>query len=200
MTSTEIKISSFLENGIEFSCQMCGDCCRGLKEGEVYLFKDDIRRLVQHLKLKGEQGYREFAKKYLKVIEDSFKWRAPEEKKAKTYKFKTLAFKFAGKDEHCHFLKDNICTVHQARPFQCRCFPFWKMMVTNKKNLLNYSKKCKGLQILKGHYYSKEEILGWAKKEYQIEKQYFLEMKNYNFNLLKVYPFLTKKMIEDLEQ
>lgn len=200
MTSTEIKISKFLENGIEFSCQMCGDCCRGLKEGEVYLFKDDIQRLANFLDLKGEQGYREFARTYLKVIEDSFYWRAPEETRGKTYKFKTLAFKFTGKDEHCHFLKDNFCNVHHARPFQCRCFPFWKMMVTNKKNLLNYSKKCKGLQLLKGRYYSKEEILEWAKKEYKIEKEYFLEMKIHNFNILKVYPFLTKKIVEDLEQ
>ncbi|MFX1496118.1 MAG: YkgJ family cysteine cluster protein [Promethearchaeota archaeon] len=188
-----------MENGIEFSCQMCGDCCRGLKEGEVYLFKDDIQRLANFLDLKGEQGYREFARTYLKVIEDSFYWRAPEETRGKTYKFKTLAFKFTGKDEHCHFLKDNFCNVHHARPFQCRCFPFWKMMVTNKKNLLNYSKKCKGLQLLKGRYYSKEEILEWAKKEYKIEKEYFLEMKIHNFNILKVYPFLTKKIVEDLE-
>lgn len=199
MKSTEIKVSKFLENGIEFSCQMCGDCCRGLKEGEVYLFKDDIQRLANFLDLKGEQGYREFARTYLKVIEDSFYWRAPEETRGKTYKFKTLAFKFTGKDEHCHFLKDNFCNVHHARPFQCRCFPFWKMMVTNKKNLLNYSKKCKGLQLLKGRYYSKEEILEWAKKEYKIEKEYFLEMKIHNFNILKVYPFLTKKIVEDLE-
>lgn len=200
MTSKGIKVSKFLEKGIEFSCQMCGDCCRGLKEGEVYLFKDDIRRLAHHLNLKGEKGYREFVKRYLKVIEDSFFWKAENQTRGKNYKFKTLAFRFTGNDEHCHFLIDNICTVHDARPFQCRCFPFWKMMVTNKKNLINYSKKCKGLQILKGRYYSKEEILQWARKEYKIEKEYFLEMKQHNFDILKVYPFLTKETIEELEQ
>ncbi|MFX1355338.1 MAG: YkgJ family cysteine cluster protein [Promethearchaeota archaeon] len=200
MTSTEIKISKFLEKGIEFSCQMCGDCCRGLKEGEVYLFKADIIRLAHHLNLKGDQGYRSFIKKYLKIIEDSFFWRAPNMKRGKTYKFKTLAFKFTGKDEHCHFLIDNVCSVHEARPFQCRCFPFWKMMVTNKKNLLDYSKKCKGLRLLKGRFYTKEEILDWARKEYKIEKEYFLEIKKHNFNILGVYPFLTQEIIEELEK
>ncbi|MFX0027061.1 MAG: YkgJ family cysteine cluster protein [Candidatus Hermodarchaeota archaeon] len=200
MTSAEIKLSKFLENGIEFSCQMCGDCCRGFKEGEVYLYKEDIVRLANHLSLKGEKGLRSFAKQYLKVIKDNFFWRSPEETKGKTYKFHTLGFKFTGDDEHCHFLVNNICTVHEVRPFQCRCFPFWKMMVTNKKNLVRYSKKCPGLRLLKGKFYTRSEILEWARKEYKIEKEYFLEMKKHNFEIAKVYPFLPKEMIENAKK
>ncbi len=197
MTSTEIKISRNLENGIEFSCQMCGKCCTGLNEGEVYLYKDDIFRLAKFLGLKGKKGLRDFAEKYLKVIDDSFYWKDKEEQRGKTYRFKALGFKFTGEDEHCHFLKENICTVHIYRPFQCRSFPFWQMMVSSKKNFDDYTKKCKGLQVLKGKYYSRDEILNWAKEEYEIEKNYFLEMKKHNFDILKVYPFLTKKMLEE---
>lgn len=70
-------------------------------------------------------------------------------------------------------------------------------MVTKKKNFLEYSKKCKGLRLLKGRYYSKEEILEWAQKEYNIEKDYFLEMKEHNFAISKVYPFLPPEMVEN---
>ncbi|MFX1328480.1 MAG: YkgJ family cysteine cluster protein, partial [Promethearchaeota archaeon] len=104
MTSTEIKISRNLENGIEFSCQMCGKCCTGLNEGEVYLYKEDIIRLANFLGLKGKKGLRNFADKYLKVIDDSFYWKDEGEQRGKTYRFKALGFKFTGEDEHCHFL------------------------------------------------------------------------------------------------
>ncbi|MFX1278920.1 MAG: YkgJ family cysteine cluster protein [Promethearchaeota archaeon] len=197
MTTPGIKITKNLENGLRFSCQMCGDCCRGFNEGEVYLYKDDILRLANYLKLNNPEGLRRFAKKYVKVINDSFFWKPSEAQKGRTYRFKTLAFRFTGEDEHCHFLKDNICSVHEYRPFQCRSFPFWKMMVSNRKNFEDYTKKCKGLQILKGKYYSGEEILEWARKEYEIEKNYFIEMKKQNFNIQKVYPFIPKEMLNE---
>ena len=203
MTSEEIKISKTLENGIEFSCQMCGDCCRGFNDGEVYLYKDDILRLTKFVNMDDEEGLKNFAKKYVKVINDNFFWKEPGANRGKTYKYKTLGFAFTGEDEHCHFLDGkNSCTVHNSRPFQCRCFPFWKMMVTSRKNVIAYSKKCPGLQAsLKGQgkYYNPHEIQEWAKAEYEMEKKYFLEMKEKDFDILKVYPFLPKEMLKEVK-
>ncbi|MFX0058735.1 MAG: YkgJ family cysteine cluster protein [Candidatus Hodarchaeota archaeon] len=195
MTLIEIKLSKSFEKGIHFSCQMCGTCCRGFNEGEVYLYRDDIIRLANFLGYKGNNGFREFAKKFLKVVKNTFYWKEPKATRGKNYKVNTLGFKFTGEDEHCHFLKDNKCNVHSARPFQCRCFPFWQMMVSNKNNFIDYSKKCPGLRTLKGTYYSREKVLDWARKEYLIEKNHFLEMKNNNFDILKVYLFLTEDMV-----
>ncbi len=199
MTSQEIKLSKALENGVEFSCQMCGGCCKGLDEGEVYLFKEDIERLALHLNLKGKSGLREFAIRYLKAIDDSFFWKEPQAERGKRYKFKTLGFNFTGNDERCAFLVGNECTVHSERPYQCRCFPFWHILVTSRKNYVDYSKKCPGLKdslVNKGEYYSAEQILIWASEEYEIEKKYFLEMKKNDFNIYKVYPFLPKNFVE----
>ena len=199
MTSTEIKLSKALENGIEFSCQMCGSCCRGFKEGEVYLYQDDIERLTKRLKIKGTAELKEFARKYLKVVNDSFFWKKPGAERGKTYRFKSLGFKFTGSDEHCHFLIDNECTVHDARPFQCRAFPIgWNMLINSAKNFKDYSKKCPALQNSlesKGKFYSREEIILWANREYEMEKQYFFEMRRKDFNIFKVYPFLSKDML-----
>jgi Fe-S-cluster containining protein len=196
LTSPEIKISKNLEDGIEFSCQLCGKCCRGFNEGEVYLYKEDILRLANFLDMKGMDGLRSFTRKYVKVINDNFFWKDPGAQRGKTYKFKTLGFAFTGDDEHCHFLKENVCSVHEARPFQCRSFPFWKMMVSSLRNFQDYSKKCKGLQTLKGKYYSKDDILNWAKAEYEMEKNYFLELKKYNFDILKIYTYLPKEKLQ----
>jgi len=196
LTSIEIKLSKALENGIEFSCQMCGTCCRGFDEGEVYVYQDDILRLTQSLNLTKKSELSKFAKQYLKVINDSFFWKEPGAARGKTYRFKSLGFKFADDDEHCQFLKDNGCIVHEARPFQCRCFPFWNMLVSSRKNFINYSKKCLGLKVLNGRHYTKEEILDWANKEYEMEKKYFLEMKKHDFNILKIYPFLPEDMLD----
>jgi len=199
LTSQEIKLSKALENGVEFSCQMCGGCCKGLDEGEVYLFKEDIERLALHLNLKGKSGLREFAIRYLKALDESFFWKEPQAERGKRYKFKTLGFKFTGNDERCAFLVGNECTVHSERPYQCRCFPFWHILVTSRKNYVDYSKKCPGLKdslVNKGEYYSAEQILIWASEEYEIEKKYFLEMKKNDFNIYKVYPFLPKNFVE----
>ncbi len=198
MTIKEIKLAKRLENGIEFSCQMCGGCCRGFEEGEVYLYMEDIVKLAKHIGLEGKKGLRKFAGKYVKIIPDSFFWREPGEAKGRTYKYKTLGFQFTGTDDHCHFLDVNACSVHEARPYQCRCFPWWVMMVTNKGklNLEDYAKKCEGLRLMKGTFYSPEEILKWATEEYEIEKIYIFEMKKHNFDISKMYPFLPKEMIE----
>ena len=195
LTSSEIKLSKTLENGIEFSCQMCGSCCRGFNEGEVYLYQADIDRLTEFLHISSKSELKKFAKKYLRIVNDTFFWKEPGEERGKTYKFKNIGFKFTGDDEHCHFLKDNQCSVHEKRPFQCSCFPFWHMLVSSRKIFVNYAKKCPGLNAVKGKYYSKEEILEWATKEYEMEKQYFFEMRRNDFNIFKVYPFLSKDML-----
>ncbi len=195
-----ITLSKKLEDGIEFSCQMCGQCCKGFCEGEVYLYREDIIRLAKHLNYQSASKLKEFAKKYVKIIDDKFYWKEPGANRGRNYSFKTLGFKFFGEDERCSFLDDhNSCTVHEVRPFQCRCFPWWQMMVSSsnssRKNFLDYSKKCPGLKGLKGKFHSREEILEWAKEEYKIEKIFFLEMKKNNFDIFKVYKFLTQKKV-----
>jgi hypothetical protein len=74
------------------------------------------------------------------------------------------------------------------------------MMVTSRKNVIEYSKKCPGLKASlkgKGKYYNPQEIQKWAKAEYDIEKKYFLKMKANNFDILKVYPFLPREKLHE---
>ena len=60
------------------------------------------------------------------------------------------------------------------------------ILILVRKNFTNYAKRFLGLKVLKGKQYSKEEILDWANREYEMEKQYFFEMRRNDFNIFKV--------------
>ena len=101
LTTTEkfnVKVSRLFDKGFEFSCQMCGGCCRGFDEGEVYLYLDDIERLIKFLKLRKTDAKRKFAKEYLKIVDETFTWTEPGETKEKKYTYPVLGFKFIGDD------------------------------------------------------------------------------------------------------
>lgn len=58
--------------------------------------------------------------------------------------------------QSCRFLKNKKCSVYQARPTQCRTWPFWSdnfNAKTWKKEIINL---CPG--IGKGKLYSKDEV------------------------------------------
>jgi len=45
----------------------------------------------------------------------------------------------------CEFLKSDGCSVHPAKPTQCRAFPFWPELVGNKKNWKKTGEWCPGI-------------------------------------------------------
>ena len=197
LTIKEIKLPKTLEDGLKFSCQFCGECCRGFDEGEVYLYLEDIERLAAYCK----EGLSEFAKDYLKIVEDTFYWKEPGAQRGKKYRIPLLGFKFIGDDEHCEFLgDDNKCTIYEIAPFQCHAYPWWRIHLESPKKLREYSKKCPGLKGSfngEGKFFSPEKILEWVEKEYKMEEEYFLKLKANDFDILKVYKFLPEEMVEE---
>ena len=91
-------------SGLRFECQPdCGRCCtRHGDYGYVYLEDDDLRSLAAHHGL----GVAEYRRRFTRR-EDGH----------------TL-LKIDG--EVCPYLDGARCTVYDARPTQCRTFPFWK--------------------------------------------------------------------------
>jgi len=45
----------------------------------------------------------------------------------------------------CPFLEAEGCSVHPAKPTQCRAFPFWPEILENKKELKETSEWCPGI-------------------------------------------------------
>lgn len=123
----------FYTGGIRFACRDCGKCC--LSRGHysyVYLTAGDRKRLSGHLKI----STREFTKKYTGRTEGVLHLKNPE--------------------KDCLFLEDGRCGVYDARPRQCRSWPFWPENMKKKVWEKEIAPYCRG--IGEGRLYTAEEI------------------------------------------
>jgi len=65
----------------------------------------------------------------------------------------------------CVFLKENRCSLYQARPKQCKTYPFWPEILRSKKAWDNEKMRCEGLDHLEGDHYTFEQIRAVLKEE-----------------------------------
>jgi hypothetical protein len=123
----------FYAAGLRFECQGEGACCvsRG-KYGYVYLSFNDRRRLAAHFKLTTS----EFTARYTEK-EDGL-------------------YQLNYKDKDCPFLQENRCAVYDARPWQCRTWPFWPENMNTEVWQREVASYCPG--IGKGRLYTADEI------------------------------------------
>lgn len=91
-------------DGLRFSCTACGECCKAHGEySYVYLTTPEIAPLAAALKISEEA----FLETYCEQERDWVVLRA--------------------QDPACPFLQDDgRCGVYEARPMQCRTWPFWQ--------------------------------------------------------------------------
>lgn len=130
----------WIRRGLRFECQPeCGRCCTAQeREGSVYIEPDDIDRLARALKLTP----RIFVSRYTRNDSDELE----------------LIMEESGS---CPFLADDRCSVHPARPLQCRTYPFLPRdgftPIETSTAWRREKRFCPG--IGKGRLYRKEEIL-----------------------------------------
>jgi Fe-S-cluster containining protein len=121
------------QKGLHFKCKACGGCCCGFP-GHVWLSKKDIQKAAKLLKIPEE----EFLKKYTRIVNGR----------------RSLIEK---SNYDCIFIQEKKCQIYEARPIQCKTFPFWPENLQSKKNWENAEKSCPGMQD-KTCLYSLEEI------------------------------------------
>ena len=114
--------SPWYEKGLRFKCTGCGGCCTG-PDGYVFLGESDLKSLAKHFDLSNDQ----FCKKYTRVVEGK------------------LALIDKNSLGDCIFLKDNRCSVYDARPVQCRTFPWWVHNLETPDDWENAAKSCEGI-------------------------------------------------------
>ncbi len=134
------KGREFYGSGLWFACRGDGRCCvsRG-RYGYVYLSFNDRRRLASHLGLSLAQ----FTSQYV-IKEDGM-----------------YQLRYTGRD--CPFFHENRCSVYEARPWQCRTWPFWPENMNSTvwdEEVLFW---CPGAGS--GRFYSAEEIEDILKKK-----------------------------------
>ena len=45
----------------------------------------------------------------------------------------------------CHFLYEGGCSIHPAKPTQCRIFPFWPELVESRREWAKTARYCPGM-------------------------------------------------------
>ena len=99
------------------ACAGCeGRCCTG-ESGYIYVSKNEIENIADLLGMQAN----DFAKEYL------YK---------KGYKYSIKEMKFNGSYECVFYNREtNGCGIYDARPTQCRTFPFWEYYKTRVEEL-----------------------------------------------------------------
>lgn len=98
----------------------CTACCE--QKGNVYLSEDDIVKAARFLKLSPA----EFELKYVYRTRYQIRLRKPPE-------------------AQCHFLAEGRCTIHPAKPTQCRLFPYWPEIIENRAQWDATARYCPGI-------------------------------------------------------
>lgn len=138
---------AFYAKGLRFQCTGCGECCRARhgKPSWVYVTLDERRRLARHLKLRTSV----FTRRYC----------------ARTLGFWHLK----NPNQDCLFLDGARCTVYEARPGQCRTFPFWRENMTAAAWNGSIARECEGVN--RGRRWTREEIEQRLKDEASRDSQ-----------------------------
>lgn len=125
--------SYFFDDGLRFECTGCGKCCTGAS-GTIFVNDREAGEIAQKLGMATEAFLGTYA-----------------------YPYKG-GHSIREKDNgDCVFLNGKLCGIYEARPTQCRTFPFWPEILRAEKNWHATAKECEG--IGQGRLHSKKEIM-----------------------------------------
>jgi uncharacterized protein len=127
--------TQWFKDGLRFQCTQCGNCCTGAP-GYVWVNKAEIEALAAKLAI----GVMEFEEKYVREVG-----------------VRKSLVEYSNGD--CVFF-DGVarkCTVYEARPRQCRTWPFWDSNVRTPETWDHTCEVCPGSG--KGNLVTVEQIL-----------------------------------------
>jgi Fe-S-cluster containining protein len=129
-------------DGLAFACTRCGNCCTGAP-GFVWVNVEEMERLAQTLAL----SFDEFTARFVRQVGTSYS--------------------LIEKPNHeCVFWDSSRgCTVYDARPVQCRTWPFWPAKLASPQDWAVTQTFCPGTRG--GPVHSLEEIEAQARRAAQ---------------------------------
>jgi Fe-S-cluster containining protein len=121
-------------DGLRFQCTGCGGCCTGAP-GYVWVTKGEIEAMAQAL----DTTVAEFEKRYVRQVG-----------------IRKSLIELANGD--CIFLDagQRRCTLYEARPRQCRTWPFWSSNLASPERWQETCEACPGSGV--GRLVPLEEI------------------------------------------
>ncbi|MCC9602088.1 YkgJ family cysteine cluster protein [Stieleria sp. JC731] len=120
--------------GLSFECTQCGLCCSG-EPGYVWVDDSEIAAMAKQMQMELD----DFESKFIRKV--------GADKSLREYP-----------DGDCILLdpEKRTCLVYQARPIQCRTWPFWDSNLSSKKDWKETCEACPGAG--KGKLYTFEQI------------------------------------------
>ena len=108
-------------DAVRFECQPgCIKCCD--QDGFVYLSEEDVQRAAKFTGM----SQKKFEARYVYRTRFQRRFRKPP-------------------DKQCPFLEKGGCSIHPAKPTQCRTFPFWPEIVEHKSTWTRAGRSCPGI-------------------------------------------------------
>ena len=111
----------WFKDGVHFECTGCGKCCK--TEGDVFVSQQDAKDISAFLEIELEEFEEKFTASRLGITSP---W----------YLLGKLPFSEAEpRKTKCIFLdeSDNSCRLYDARPIQCRTYPFWPRLMKSRR-------------------------------------------------------------------
>lgn len=122
--------SKLIKDSLQFACTKCGKCCKG--RTNVFVNVAEVEALA---KFKGINKF-DFVRTF---TEDK------ETPSGLITSLKSNVDKNGG--QSCIFLKDNQCSVYEARPTQCRTYPFWPLHLIGEAEWRAEARNCEGITV-----------------------------------------------------
>src|SRR5262249_52638930 len=127
------------KDGLAFACTRCGACCTGAP-GYVWINEEEIARLAEY---RGEPVGR-FSSRYVRRVGNRY----------------SLVERPGG---DCIFWsREAGCTVYEARPGQCRTWPFWPENIAGPAAWDRVCRACPGSGAEGARVFTVEEIRATA--------------------------------------
>lgn len=140
----------FYQSGLRFECTRCSSCCRHTP-GYVFLSSADLEALSPALGMNRQEVLRTYSRQVPLGLARRI-----------SLKEKT--------NFDCILWENGGCSVYEARPLQCRSFPFWSGCLSSPEEWENHGRQCPG--IGRGVLHTRREIEQWLERRH---KEGFLE-------------------------
>ena len=134
---------SFYHDGVRFECTRCSRCCRH-EPGYVFLSEQDLKSLAAYLQL--SQG--EMLERFCRVVDIAG--------------IPRVSLKERSNYDCIFWAPGKECTVYEARPLQCRAFPFWAANLASPADWQRAARRCPG--IGQGPLHTRRSIEKWLRR------------------------------------
>jgi Fe-S-cluster containining protein len=118
--------AQWFEQGVHFRCKgpECGDCCSGKRgPGAVWVNLEEMTRLAEVMKLTLDQ----FTRRYVRRM-------------GRGYSLIERA-----NNDCIFYVPEKGCAVYDARPTQCRTYPYWGKIMLSKETWEREAQQCPGI-------------------------------------------------------